>query len=153
MRHHLKKKLLRYKTIKSLPVKFPKTTKEEVEAYESHHGDFITPENFRIDFVRAWKKFAMNVEAREFFIVHFLESVRGGSYMDPVIPQRFLTPKWVGKALDAHMPHLRSEFKKYAKTDKTEKDLEKEKKVKIRKRRAARQHTVRLGSGSDHDVR
>lgn len=141
MRYHLKRKLLKYKNVKSLPRKYPTLTKEELKEYEELEDDFFTPGTFRIDFVRGWKRFAFNAEAREFFIDHFIESWQGGAYREPPIPECFITRDWIGRILDAHMPHLRAQYKKYA-SPMTDHDIEKETKRKLRKRNAARQHTV-----------
>ena len=141
VRYHLKRKLLKYKHIKSLPKKHPTLTAEEVKQYDACDEDFFTPDKFRIDFVRGWKSFNFNVEAREFFIDHFLETVQGGAYSDPPIPTHLITRACVGRLLDAHMPHLRSEFKKYA-SPLTDKDLARQRRTLLRKRNASRQKTV-----------
>ena len=140
IRSHLKEKLLKYKSVASLPQKCPTLTASEMKKYEAFDGDgWFTPKNFHIDFVREWKRCQYNCEAREFAIDHTLETLAGA---DAGIPEMFLTREWVGRLLDAHIKTLRVEYKKHAKPQ-TERTRAKARARVLQKRAAARRSTVR----------
>ncbi len=143
----MKHKLLKYKDVKSLPVKFPTWTEEQVKAYEAHEGPYFTPDNYRIDFTWGWKSSPMNFEAREYFITHFFETMNGGEYREPAIPERFLTRDRVGNLLDTHVAYLRPQFKKHSMLNNRKKEKKTRDRV-LRTRCATRQQTVQRLSAS-----
>lgn len=90
----------------------PPISDDEMKGFESGEGTLIcTPTQFRIDFVRSWKKNALNKSARAIFIKDFLTAYGEGVYSSTHIPDGMVTEDSVGEVLDCHMIHRRSCYK------------------------------------------
>ena len=100
----------------SLYEKQPTLTEEQVKQYgqkDSTASSIFPDGKIHIDFVRSWKRFTFNKEARKHIIVGFLDAVnKSGMYRNPPIAPLFLTEYWVGEALDGRIITLRRLWKK-----------------------------------------
>ena len=96
-----------------IAVKCPPLTEEEAELYLAGDSSVrCTAERFRIDFVRQWKRFAFNKEAREIFIDNFLGVSAGeGLTREGGIPEALLNRETVGRVLDTYIDRCRRKFK------------------------------------------
>ena len=111
MRSHLLW-LLDCNELKEIGQKCPTLTDDELAAYEAAKGKFFTRQNFRIDFGVQWKRSPFNMEARDVFIKHFIQSVAGGMYSTRPPHSKLLHYDQVGDVLDAHLSYLRREYRK-----------------------------------------
>ena len=143
IRYHMDTKLLKIKSLEQLPAKYPPMTRAEIKDYDGHDGDFITADNYRIDFVWGWKTFNMNKEACEFTIRDFKSALDGGTYSDPPIPDAFRPTKRITRAINGHMKHMRAKYREFTHKE-TPEFLLKLKKQKERKQCTMRKHTVSL---------
>ncbi|KAI0351493.1 hypothetical protein OH77DRAFT_1461862 [Trametes cingulata] len=92
------------KTIKPL-------TDDEVDSYVQggDNGLRCTPQNFRIDFLRPWKRFSYNKEARAVFLNNFMDTLEGMAHN---IPHHMITKEHVGQILDVYMDSCRRKYRK-----------------------------------------
>ena len=133
------------KSVKELPKRFPALSEVEARAYSDGIGPFITSRaTFRFDPSRGWNTFALNLEAGDFVVTDFLDTVKGGqAYNNPPLPARYLTRELVAAALSVHINHLRAEFKRLT-AEQTPEHVAQQLKIKSRKNANARQQTVRV---------
>lgn len=110
-------RLLQYTSAKQLRRKYPPLTKKQIEAIaENEEGAIsVTQDNFRVDFLHAWKTCLMNKEARCVFIDSYLAAVRGGMFAHPPIDPVLLHKEQVGSILDSHMAYLRRKYREAGK--------------------------------------
>lgn len=134
---------MKLKSIKRLAAKFPPLTAAEITAYEAHDSPVITTDNYRPDFIQEWKKTTYNLEVHLFTIDDFLAALKGGSYNDPPLPDRFRTRKRVEHAIDGHMRHLREMYREQT-HEQTPEFLLKLENTRMRKRCNTCKHTVSL---------
>ncbi|KAJ2986320.1 hypothetical protein NUW54_g9814 [Trametes sanguinea] len=126
--------LLHHSDSSLLPIQFPTLTEEEVTAYS--RGDWV-PNEFRVDFVRPWKKFSLNKEARESAVTTFLLKVAGGAFLTNPTPEDLLTRETVGDMIDVYMKRLRRLYRKAQNPPSEERKDE----IKRRACQVARMHT------------
>lgn len=94
----------------------PTLTEEQVKQYARKDctASSIFPDSMvHIDFLRSWRKFNFNKEARKHIIVSFLDAVnKSGMYRNLPISRQFLDEYWVGTALDGRITTLRRLWRK-----------------------------------------
>ncbi len=146
------KKLLRVKSFEQMAEQCPPLAEAEIAAYNRWPIDkeYFGPNNFRVDFSRAWATHAFNIEARDYFIRHLQHALAGGAYQHDNLffPERYRTEFHLGAALDTHMEHCRSKIRRI--NNPLSSDAEEEEKRKARAR--ARRGTV-SSDPRDIDVR
>ena len=106
VRKHMKYVLLKVKSTKALPSRYPPHTAEEIEAYNNGDAPPINRDNFRPDFALSWKSTDYNIDARFFCIEDFIREAKGGLYSEPLLPSHFLTFDIVAKTINNHMDYL-----------------------------------------------
>lgn len=136
-------KLLKIKSLEQLPVKYPPLTRVEIKDYEAYSGDYITADNYRIDFVQGWGTFNMNKEACKFTVTDFKSALDGGTYSNPPIPDHFRTTEHITRAINGHVKHMRAKYREFT-HEETPEFLLKLKKEKERKWCTTCKHTVCL---------
>ena len=63
--------------------------------------------NYRVDFLRSWRKNPLNEQARQVFIQNFFAAYNGGSYRQTIVPKELLTEDIIGSILDRHVVYRR----------------------------------------------
>ena len=116
----------------------PPLDDDEILYYEGSGPQYFTEDNFRLDFVHAWKEFPFNLSARDFFANHLLCVLKGGGYKKASIPPRYHTYDHIAEALDVHMEHARKRYREVIEPP-TPTDKEKEKR---KNRMVSRRGTV-----------
>ncbi|KAI1789369.1 hypothetical protein LXA43DRAFT_1062879 [Ganoderma leucocontextum] len=109
VRNHVLR-LLCISSLDEVGAKCPTLTDVQFGKWMATKPDF-TLSTFGINFKHSWAKCVYNRAGRDYLTRHFLESVSGGSYKQPLIPSRYFTLEQVGLALDSHMDHARIQWR------------------------------------------
>ena len=103
---HMKYVLLKVKSTKVLPSRYPPHTAEEIKTYNNGDAPPINRDNFQPDFTLSWKSTDYNIDAHFFCIEEFIREAKGGLYSEPLLPSHFLTFDIVAKTINNHMDYL-----------------------------------------------
>ena len=103
--------MLGVKSYKEMAQKNPPLDDDKIFEYEMSGPKYFTADNFRVDFVQAWREFPFNLSARDFFANQLVRVLKGGGYKKASIPPRYHTYDHVAEALDVHMDHARRRYR------------------------------------------